>query len=146
MSELREPVSLAQATSSREYRLIRVAPTSSSLGAEISGVDLREELSDDVIEEIHAAWLDRLVVFFRDQKLEPSHQVAFAARLGELDVYPFIEPLAEQPEIIPIIKESDTRFNFGGGWHTDTPYQECPPKATMVYARGDEERLRRALA
>ena len=119
----------------RDYRFIRVEPTRSTLGAEISGVDLRQKLSDDVVEEIHAAWLDHLVVFMRDQKLEPSHQAAFGARLGDLDRYPFIEPLADHPAIIPIIKEADNRFNFGGGWHSDTPYQECPPKATMLYAR-----------
>ena len=117
------------------YRFIRVEPTSSSLGAEILGVDLREPLSDDLVEEIYAAWLDRMVIFFRDQQLEPRHQVAFGERLGELDTYPFIEPLADQPAIIPIIKESGNRFNFGGGWHSDTPYQECPPKGTMLYAR-----------
>lgn len=139
MSEPGEPEGSLR-DSVRAYRHIEVEPTSSSLGAAISGVDLREKLSDDVVEEIYAAWLDRLVVFFRDQKLEPAQQVAFAARLGELDRYPFIEPLADQPEIIPIIKEPDTHFNFGGGWHSDTPYQECPPKATMVYAREVPER------
>ncbi len=119
---------------SADYDRIDVRPCDGALGTEIHGVNLAEALGDEVIEEIHRAWLEHQVVIFRDQQISPAQQVAFAARLGELDVYPFLAPLAEQPEIIPIIKEKDTRFNFGGGWHSDTPYQETPPKATMSYA------------
>ncbi len=117
-----------------DYQRIDVRPCDGALGAEIFGVDLAEDPGDEVTEEIHRAWLEHQVLIFRDQQITPAQQVAFAARLGELDVYPFLAPLPEQTEIIPIIKEKDTRFNFGGGWHTDTPYQETPPKATMLYA------------
>ena len=50
------------------YERIRVEPLSPVLGAEISGVDLAR-LSDAEFEEIHRAWLEHQVVFFRDQKL-----------------------------------------------------------------------------
>jgi len=60
--------------------------------------------------------------------------MAFAERFGELETYPFMEPLPEYPKVIPIIKEKDTKFNFGGGWHSDMSYAEKPPKATCLYA------------
>ena len=48
---------------------INVSPITPRIGAEITGVDLREELSETAIDEIRAAWLDHQVVFFRDQDL-----------------------------------------------------------------------------
>jgi taurine dioxygenase len=116
------------------YRKIEVVPLAGALGAEISGVSLAEPLADEVVAEIHAAWLQHCVIFFREQTITPAHQVAFARHFGELDTYPFIKPLPGHPEVIPIIKEPDNRYNFGGGWHSDTSYVKCPPKATMLYA------------
>ena len=42
-----------------------------SLGAEITGVSLANDLSDDTISEIRKALLEHLVIFFRDQELTP---------------------------------------------------------------------------
>jgi len=110
-----------------------VRPTSGALGAEVSGVDLAR-LDDEAFERIHRAWLEHKVLFFRDQTLTPADQTRFAERFGELEAYPFIEPLAGHPFVIPIVKEPETRSNFGGGWHSDMSYQERPVKATILYA------------
>lgn len=116
------------------YSRIKVEPTSGALGAEISGVDLSPGMDDATFEEVRRAFLEFAVIFFRDQRLTPREQMAFAERFGELDIYPFMEPLADYPYVIPIIKEQDTKFNFGGGWHSDMSYSETPPKATVLYA------------
>ncbi len=39
------------------------------------------------------------------------------------------------PEITPVVKLEHERVNFGGLWHTDTAYLECPPMGTMLLAR-----------
>jgi len=116
------------------YRKITVHPTGAALGAELRGVDLSEPLDDETFAEVHRAWLEHLVIFFRDQRLTPGQQAAFARRFGELDVYPYVEPVPGHPEVIPIIKKPEGVFNFGGAWHTDTTYTERPPKGTMLYA------------
>ncbi len=116
-----------------EFDHIKVEPTSGVLGAEVSGVDLAH-VDDAHFEEIYRAWLEYQVLFFRDQRLDPGQQTQLAARFGELDVYPFMEPLPGYPHVIPIVKEKHTRSNFGGGWHSDMSYTERPPKATMLYA------------
>jgi taurine dioxygenase len=115
------------------YTRIEVEPSSGALGAEIAGVDLAA-LDDATFAEIHHAWLEHQVVFFRDQHITPAQQEAFARRFGALEPYPFIEPLPGHPHVIPIVKEKHTRFNFGGGWHSDMSYQEKPCKATLLYA------------
>lgn len=116
------------------YRRIEVRPISGALGAEITGVDVSQDLSDDVVDEIRQAWLDHVVVFFRDQVLTPAQQVALAKRFGEPVEYPFVGGLKDFPLITPVIKEPDETINFGGLWHTDTIYQQRPPMATLLYA------------
>ena len=104
------------------------------VGALVSGVDLSQPLSADVIQEIHAAWLRHHVLFFRDQELSPSAQARFASYFGELDQYPFMKPVDDSAYVIPIVKEAGATMNFGGDWHTDTSYKSYPPKATLLYA------------
>ena len=48
----------------------------STVGAELSGVDLGTDLSDEVIAEIRQALHDYKVIFFRDQPLTPAQHVA----------------------------------------------------------------------
>lgn len=116
------------------YEKITVDTSIGPVGAVIGGVDLSHELSEQVIQEIHHAWLQHHVVFFRNQYLSPQQQADFSARFGELDVYPFMQPVDGHPNVIPIIKEASAKLNFGGAWHTDTSYKQIPPKATVLYA------------
>ena len=60
-----------------------IRPVSGAIGAEIAGVDLAHELSDETVAEIRRAWLERLVVFFRDQTLPPAEFLAWRERFGE---------------------------------------------------------------
>lgn len=115
------------------YKHIRIRPVSGAIGVEIEGVDLSKELSDEAVAEIRQAWLEHLVVFFRDQKITPAQQVALAKRFGEPVEYPFVQGLPGFPVITPIVKLADEKINFGGLWHTDTTYQQQPPMATMLY-------------
>lgn len=117
------------------YRHINPEPLTPALGAEIEGVNIAGRLSDDLVEEIHRAFLERQVVFFRDQALDPESLIAFGRRFGELDRYPFVAGLDEYPEVVEVVKKEDETINFGGLWHSDTSYLEVPPKASMLYGR-----------
>ena len=72
---------------------------------------------------------------FRDQRLSPAQQIAFARRLGEIDRYPLVAGLPEHPEIVEVAKREDERENFGGVWHSDTTYLDEPPMGAVLYAR-----------
>lgn len=118
-----------------EYRHLTVAPVGGCIGAEIGGVDLREDLTDEIVAEVRQAWLDHLVVFFRDQPLTPAQFSAFARRIGTPGRYPFVPGLPDYPEIIEVKKLPHETVNFGGIWHSDTAYLERPPMASMLLAR-----------
>ena len=118
-----------------DYRSIKVLPLAGAIGAEITGGDLATDTIDETVAEIRRAWLEHLVVFFRDQFLGPDEFLAFARRLGNPVEYPFVKGIDGYPEIIAVTKLPHETVNFGGIWHSDTVYLERPPMATMLIAR-----------
>src|ERR1700733_5291331 len=114
--------------------VVGVAPISGAIGAEIFNVDLAN-LDDNQVADIRRAWLDHLVIFFRDQNLTPAQLLAFARRIGRPIEYPFLKGLDGFPEITPVVKLEHERVNFGGIWHSDTAYLERPPMGSMLLAR-----------
>lgn len=116
------------------YQHIEVRPIAGALGAEISGVDASRPLASEVMAEIRRAWLEHLVIFMRNQRLTPDALVKLASAFGEPIMYPQLPGLAECPFVTPVVKLPHERVNFGGVWHSDTSYLECPPMASMLYA------------
>ena len=117
------------------WNALEVRPVAGALGAEILGIDLSHDLGEESVAAIRAAWLKHLVIFFRDQTLPPAAFLGVARRFGQAVEYPFIKGIEGFPEITPVIKLEHETMNFGGLWHSDTAYLECPPMATMLIAR-----------
>lgn len=113
---------------------VEVSALPGALGAEVRGVDLGGHVADEVIDDLRRQWLEHRVLFFRDQDLSPRRLAEVGRMFGPLERYPFVEPLPDHPEVIPVVKEPDERANFGGGWHTDLVYRPEPSAATMLYA------------
>src|SRR6476620_2228760 len=63
---------------------LAVTPLSPVLGAEISGVDLRGDLTPDEVEQIRAAWQKYIVLVIRGQDLTLEQQKKFASYFGDL--------------------------------------------------------------
>lgn len=106
-----------------------------TIGAELLGVDLASELTDDLVAQIRQALLDYQVVFFRDQTLTPEQHIAFAERFGQISTTPVYQTLEQYPQIMPVIKEPADRDIIGDTWHTDETYQAAPPMGSILYAR-----------
>jgi taurine dioxygenase len=113
---------------------LQIRRLAGALGAEISGVDLAQELPDAAIAAIRQALLDHQVIFFRDQALTPAQQVAFGARFGPLNIHPYVAGMADHPEVMEVVKEPEDRTNFGGGWHSDMSFLERPAIGSILYA------------
>jgi alpha-ketoglutarate-dependent taurine dioxygenase len=60
------------------YNHIELAPLATSVGVEISGVDLAEPPGGAEVAEIRRVLGEYGVVFFRDQRLTPEQHIAFA--------------------------------------------------------------------
>jgi taurine dioxygenase len=115
--------------------MIEARRISGALGAEIAGVDLSKPLTKQDLGEVKRLWLEHLVIFFRDQALNPEQFMAFAEQFGEPVEYPMVRGIKGYPKIIEVTKLEHERVAFGGIWHTDTAYLERPPMASMLLAR-----------
>ena len=114
---------------------LEITPIASALGAEIKGVNLADDHSPELIQDIRQALLDNCVIFFRDQELTPDQLVRFAKKFGALDEHDFIHGMPDYPEVLLLVKEADEGgYNFGGGWHTDVSYMENPSLGSVLYA------------
>ena len=72
-------------TSQRElpsFVHLTAEPLSGALGATISGVQLADDLPQDVIDEIYRALLEFKVIFFRDQELDDEQHLRLARKFG----------------------------------------------------------------
>lgn len=118
-----------------EYQKIQVHPVTTAIGAEIAGVDLSETLDNQTADEIHRAFLDHQVIFFRDQHITPDQQKEFARGYGPLNIHPFVTAMDGHPEILEVLKDIDDEQNFGGLWHIDLTFLEEPPLGSVLYAR-----------
>lgn len=114
---------------------MKVRRIAGALGAEISGLDLRQAQSSDLVAELRGLWLAHQVLFFLDQQLDSNQYLRFAQTIGEPIEYPFVKGLADAPLIIEVKKLEHERINFGGIWHADTTYLPRPPMASMLLAR-----------
>ena len=111
---------------------IGVARLAGDIGAEISGVDTGEALSDDAVAQIRQALLDHKVVFLRGQNLDYARQVAFAERLGPLTLG---HPTLASPPDQPLLEEIDSRQGGRANhWHTDVTFVDRPPAFTLLHA------------
>jgi taurine dioxygenase len=118
--------------------LRHLAPT---IGTEVRGIDLREDLSDDLVLFLRRLLLDRkAVLFFQDHELSRDDHLRFSRYFG---------PLVPGPEALPYGQGSQREssgeiYAFRRGndnparesyWHTDQPYSNPPISANVVVIR-----------
>ncbi|BAY48996.1 taurine catabolism dioxygenase TauD/TfdA [Scytonema sp. HK-05] len=110
-----------------------IQPVAGRIGAEIVGVDLSADLSDDIISEIRSTLVQYKVIFFRRQQLDANGQVAFARRFGEVTTaHPTVPSLPEHPEILDLnYTRTVARAN---NWHTDVTFVDRPPLGSILRA------------
>ena len=122
---------------------IHVIPTGAALGAEVSGVDLKN-IGELQYQALKHAWHEHQVVLVRGQTLSDPDLVAFSRRFGNLDFAPvqetgrrFVEGLPEIYIVSNVIVNGEPIGSLGAGeavWHTDMSYLDVPPMASMLYA------------
>jgi taurine dioxygenase len=122
--------------------MITVTKIGKHLGAQISGVDLSKTLDDDTFAQLAKAFFDNEVVFLRNQKIMPEHQVAFTRRFGTLEQHVRKESRLEaHPEILIVSNVLDEQGNAigtqdaGRFWHSDLSYKKEPSMLSALYAR-----------
>lgn len=121
---------LPEGAEERPYELFALRPLGRVIGAEISGVDLATPLTPPLHAELDRALLEWKVLFFRDQRITPDQQRAFAAHWGPLET----NPLLQQGDSAEV-----TRFARGGSmpgleniWHADVTFRANPALGSVL--------------
>jgi len=111
---------------------LMIEPLTPFIGAEITGVDLRE-VTQEQVTGIRAALLKHQVVFFRDQTLNQEEHIRFARQFGELEIHPATPKGQNHPEVLHIAHgpESKGRENM---WHSDVTWREKPSLGSILKA------------
>ena len=125
---------------------IRVEPEDATLGATVRGIDLREPMSDEAFDEVHAVWLEHAVLVFPEQFLDDESHQSFSRRFGRLERVitrregstEIISNLSNVREDGSLIEPDGSRALFLKGnsyWHTDSSFKRIPAKASLLSAR-----------
>ena len=100
---------------------IHVIPTGAALGAEVSGVDLKN-IGELQYQALKHAWHEHQVVLVRGQALSDPDLVAFSRRFGNLDFAPvqetgrrFVEGLPEIYIVSNVIVNGEPIGSLGAG-------------------------------
>jgi len=118
-------------------------PTGPMLGAEITGVDLREPLSEADVAAIRAALLKYKVLFFHDQDISHEDHVRFGRYFGDLEGHPVTAHVPGAPEVLFIeaadgMKITDKVLPIArpaNKWHTDVTFREIPSLGGILRMR-----------
>ena len=115
---------------------IQLTRLAAALGAEVSGVDLRRPLDEPTLKEIHEAWMEHQVLFFRDQDVSLDQHKDFARSFGELHVHPVLQPLKDEghPEVVLLVRGGDMGGFVAEKWHSDVTFEKKPPLGSILRA------------
>jgi taurine dioxygenase len=112
-----------------------VRPLTSTLGAEVHGVSLRDAPDDpEVMAALEQALLDHLVLFFRDQhELTPESQIRFASWFGPFEYHAFAKPHPDHAELV-VLDQTTPERDGANSWHSDSSFMECPAMGSVLRA------------
>ncbi len=119
-----------------------VRPLSPALGAEITGVDLREPIDAMRKQRLLETWHEHQVILLRNQMLDEDAQVRFAETFGpparstsgrtykgvKNPAVMLVSNIREDGKPIGALPDGEMHF------HTDQCHQATPAAATMLYA------------
>ena len=112
---------------------MRIEPITCTIGAELLDVSLRDAAHDDsLFNAVYAALLKHRVLFLRDQDITGHDQVAFAARMGELEQHPVLPSTDDIPGLVRIYKTPEKNASYENAWHTDHTWSAVPTKVNVL--------------
>lgn len=122
-----------------------VRPLTPVIGAEISGLDLRQPLDAETAQALQREIHRWRVLFFRDQPISDEQQLAFGRAFGPLTpAHPIAEGLEQHPEIWERKAEEyrarrgETRLPIerprrdNKGWHIDITFVANPNRYSIL--------------
>ncbi|PPR65026.1 MAG: Alpha-ketoglutarate-dependent 2,4-dichlorophenoxyacetate dioxygenase [Alphaproteobacteria bacterium MarineAlpha4_Bin2] len=125
---------------------LTITPVHPQIGAEVRGVDLSNELPEEVIGVLQALWMAHLVLVFPDQPISDEQHITFGRYFGDLEKHPSrahrsarneeiyrVSNVSEAGIIIPPIDTAWQYINLSWLWHTDSSFRQVPSKGSILH-------------
>lgn len=117
---------------------MEVKKIANALGAEVCGLDLSKPLGAAQVEELHALWMEHLVLLFRGQDLAPARLIEFSRHFGELERHDNYQGELRHPDhaellVVKARQLDGRRITFGQQWHSDLSYTTRPSKGSVLH-------------
>ncbi|MEE8334689.1 MAG: TauD/TfdA family dioxygenase [Alphaproteobacteria bacterium] len=121
---------------------VEISPLPGTMGAEVTGVDLSRPVDAETALRLNAAWLDRILLLFRDQTLSDDALHRSADWLGAMStIHMPVERRGDADTAIALISnivDGEGRpigaLGDGDMWfHHDNSFTPEPDKATWLY-------------
>jgi len=121
---------------------VSISPLSDHVGAEVTGVDLAQPVSEADVAAMETALTEHLLIVIRDQQLAPAQLLVAMRLFGDTMEQHLTDMLMDDhPEIAVLdsrtspVDTDGTALPLGSrDWHTDHTNHARPPKMTALYA------------
>ena len=117
---------------------IELQTLTGTIGAQVTGVDLSQDLDSETFSAVTKALHDHLVLVFPGQDLTPAQQSEFSKRFGPAEPHPYGAREGvnnENPEVIVLETKPGRRGARNDFWHSDISASERPPALSFLHAR-----------
>ena len=118
---------------------LRITPLGEHIGAEVTGIDLRQPLNTETKARLNQALLDHVALVVRDQQFTAPEYAEAVTVFGEPMMqhysqyqspdHPFVNFISNQHK-----NDAGETVKHGASWHTDHTNHEKPPKCTVLFA------------
>lgn len=120
---------------------LSVEPLSAGIGAVVHGINLAQPTKPQV-EQVHRLFLERKVVFFRDQgHISRDEHIAFGKcfaniglAFGRQQALAVSNSPSDYPEILQLYSD-ETRPFAASNWHSDVTWSNRPPLGSILLSR-----------
>ena len=118
------------------YKHLTAIPQTGTFGALVKDVQIADAINnDELFADIHQAWLDYQVLFFRNQELTPEQQLRLGERFGDIQKQGYA-PSLDGHEGVWVQEYPDM---FDGivadiNWHADSSFRAQPTRGSLLYA------------
>ncbi len=118
---------------------LRITPLGENIGAEVTGVDLKQSLDGETKAKLNQALLDHVALVIRDQNFTAPEYAHAVTAFGEPMMQHYSQYQTPEHPMVNFISnqhknDSGETVKHGASWHTDHTNHELPPKCTVLFA------------
>ena len=118
-----------------EFSSFEVKPITPHVGANVSGIDLTQELTPEQVEDVVQALAQFGVLRFTGQPLDHDSLKRLGRQFGELHYHTGVAAMPEHPEITAIYSDENSKHVNGEVWHSDLSCDPIPPMGSILHMK-----------